>query len=114
MSMDYSILLPVYIKDKPEYLVLSIESMLNQTVKSNDFNIVKDGPVTEELDAVIDKYASNSNNHINVVALEQNSGLGAALDYGLSFCKNELVARMDADDISLPTRCERLFQVIPQ
>ena len=109
--MDYSILLPVYIKDKPEYLVLSIESMLNQTVKSNDFIIVKDGPVTEELDAVIDKYASNSNNHINVVALEQNSGLGAALDYGLSFCKNELVARMDADDISLPTRCERLLEL---
>lgn len=109
--MDYSILLPVYIKDKPEYLVLSIESMLNQTIKSNDFIIVKDGPVTEELDAVIDKYASNSNNHINVVALEQNSGLGAALDYGLRFCKNELVARMDADDISLPTRCERLLEL---
>ena len=109
--MDYSILLPVYYKDKPEYLVLSIESMLNQTIKSNDFVIVKDGPLTNELDEVINKYVSIKENHINVVSLEVNSGLGAALDYGLSFCKNELVARMDADDISLPSRCERLLEL---
>lgn len=111
MDMDYSILLPVYNQDKPEYLTISIESMLNQTVKSNDFVIVKDGPVTEELDAVINKYASNKENNINVVALEVNSGLGAALDFGLRQCKNELIARMDADDISLPTRCEKLLEL---
>lgn len=109
--MDYSILLSVYYKDKPEYLALSIESMLNQTVKSNDFVIVKDGPLNNELDEVINKYASNPDNHINVIGLETNSGLGAALDYGLGFTKNDLVARMDADDISLPTRCEKLLKL---
>ena len=108
---NYSILLPVYHKDKKEYLILSIESMLNQTVKSDDFVIVKDGPLTAELDEVLNEYASNKGNNINIVGLETNSGLGAALDYGLGFCKNELVARMDADDISLPTRCERLLEL---
>ena len=108
---NYSILLPVYHKDKKEYLILSIESMLNQTVKSDDFVIVKDGPLTEELDEVLNKYASNKDNNINIVGLETNSGLGAALDFGLKHCKNELVARMDADDISLPTRCERLLEL---
>lgn len=109
--MNYSILLPVYHKDKKEYLKISIESMLNQTVKSDDFVIVKDGPLTEELDSLINEYASNKDNHINVVALDTNSGLGAALDFGLRQCKNELIARMDADDISLPTRCERLLEL---
>ena len=108
---NYSILLPVYHKDKKEYLILSIESMLNQSVKSDDFVIVKDGPLNEELDELLNKYASNKDNHINIVSLERNSGLGAALDFGLKNCKNELVARMDADDISLPSRCERLLEL---
>lgn len=110
-SLKYSILLPVYHKDKKEYLILSIESMLNQSVKSDDFVIVKDGPLTEELDELLDKYAANKDNHINIISLESNGGLGAALDFGLQHCKNELVARMDADDISLPTRCERLLEL---
>ena len=110
-SLKYSILLPVYHKDKKEYLILSIESMLNQSVKSDDFVIVKDGPLTEELDELLDQYAANKDNHINIVSLETNGGLGAALDFGLQHCKNELVARMDADDISLPTRCERLLEL---
>ena len=110
-SLKYSILLPVYHKDKKEYLILSIESMLNQSVKSDDFVIVKDGPLTEELDELLDKYAANKDNHINIISLGSNGGLGAALDFGLQHCKNELVARMDADDISLPTRCERLLEL---
>lgn len=114
MDMNYSILLPVYNLDKPEYLSLSIESMLNQTVKSNDFVIVKDGPLTKELDEVIDKYAKDENNHINIYSLETNSGLGAALDFGLRKCQNELIARMDADDISLPTRCEKLLKLFEE
>lgn len=111
MQTSYSILLPVYHKDNKEYLTLSIESMLNQTVKSDDFVIVEDGPLTDELNELVNKYASNKDNHINVVALDRNEGLGSALDFGLRHCKNELVARMDADDISLPTRCEKLLEL---
>jgi len=114
MQTSYSILLPVYHKDNKEYLTLSIESMLNQTVKSDDFVIVKDGPLTEELNELLNKYASNKNNHIHIVGLETNSGLGTSLDYGLGFCKNELVARMDADDISLPSRCEKLLKLFDE
>lgn len=106
----YSILMSVYSKDKPEFLIQAIDSMLNQTVKSNDFVIVKDGELTKELDNVLNSY-SKKNKSIKIVELEQNSGLGKALDYGLSFCKNELVARMDADDISLPERCEKLLKL---
>lgn len=46
--MDYSILMSVYHKEKPEYLKEAIESMLSQTVKSNDFVIVCDGTFTKD------------------------------------------------------------------
>ena len=108
LSGNYSILMSVYKNDKAEFLSTAIESMLKQTIKSNDFVIVRDGPLNSDLENTLKNYAQK-NNQIHIVGLEDNSGLGKALDYGLSFCKNELVARMDADDISLPDRCEKLL-----
>lgn len=105
--MDYSVLMTVYKNDNPEYFKKSILSMLNQTVLTNDFVIVNDGPIGEQLQAVIDLYKDKYPGLINQVSLEKNVGLGLALNAGLRECKNDIVARMDADDISLPTRCEK-------
>ncbi|MFR1571741.1 MAG: glycosyltransferase [Faecalibacterium sp.] len=44
---------------------------------------------------------------LNVVRLAKNGGLGNALNEGIKHCKNELVARMDSDDIAYPDRCEK-------
>jgi len=57
------------------------------------------------LEEVLSSYAAKYP-FIHVCGYEKNRGLGAALNYGLRECKNELVARMDTDDISLPRRCE--------
>lgn len=99
----YSILMSVYYKDEPAYLQQSIESMLAQTVKSDDFILVCDGPLTPELDAVIAQYVTK----LHVLRLPTNGGLGHALNEGLKRCKHEIVARMDSDDISMPHRCEK-------
>ena len=107
---QYSILMSVYAKEKPEHLIQSIDSMLKQTVFPEQFVIVKDGPLTEELEGVLSRYQSEHNELFTLVALEQNSGLAIALDAGLEVCRNELVARMDSDDISLPTRCEKQLE----
>jgi len=104
--MEYSVLLTVYKSDNPEYFRLSLESMLNQTVPSNDVVVVKDGPVTDSIQSVIDEL-SEKNPSIHPLQLEKNMGLGLALNEGLKLCKNELIARMDSDDISLPERCEK-------
>lgn len=104
--MNYSILMSVYYKENPEYLKQAIESMLNQTIKSNDFVIVCDGMLTDELYKVLDFYESNPENCIHKLQLDRNYGLGIALNKGLEVCKNELIARMDSDDISIPYRCE--------
>lgn len=101
----YSVLMTMYKGDNPKYARLSIDSMLNQTVKTDDFVLVCDGPLTPELDALLDEY-QNNNTFFHVYRLPQNVGLGAALRYGVTVCKNELIARMDDDDIALPHRCE--------
>jgi glycosyltransferase involved in cell wall biosynthesis len=96
----------VYHKENPEFLRISIESMLNQTLKPDEIVIVKDGELTKELDEVIDFYASKYLDLFTIVSLSKNVGLGLALNEGLKVCRNELVARMDSDDISLSNRCE--------
>lgn len=100
--MNYSVLMSVYKNDNAKYFNEAIKSILDQTIKTNDFVLVCDGPLTEELNDVLGKYENES--FFNIIRLEENKGLGQALNYALPFCKNELVARMDSDDISLPNR----------
>lgn len=105
----YSFLMSVYYKEKPEYLKLSIESMINQTIKPDEIIIVKDGPLTDELDQVIYSFLDNYKDLFTIISLQKNGGLGNALNIGLKACKNELVMRMDSDDISYPDRSEKLL-----
>ena len=111
LEKSYSVLMSVYIKEDPDYLDNSIQSMMNQTIRPEDFVIVKDGPLTPELDAVINKYVELFPRVFQIVSLEQNRGLGPALAVGIQKAKYELVARMDSDDISAPTRCEKELKV---
>lgn len=99
----YSVLMSLYKKEHPEYLKLAIDSMLNQTIKPDEIVLVEDGPLTDELYSVVDEYKSN----LHLVINKTNLGLGLALNEGLKECRNELVARMDTDDISKPDRCEK-------
>lgn len=103
----YSVLMSLYIKEKPEYLKLAVQSMVDQTLKPDEIVIVKDGEITAELQAVLDEFESSYPVLFNIVGYEKNRGLGLALNFGLEHCRNELVARMDTDDISKPKRCEK-------
>ena len=102
---NYSVLTTIYKNDSPEFLRQSIDSMLKQTIITNDYVIVEDGPVTKEIESVLKEY-ENKYEFFHIFQLEKNEGLGSALRKGLSLCKNELVARLDADDISDCKRCE--------
>lgn len=106
MLENYSVLMSVYAKEQPEFFRLSIESMLTQTVKTNDFVLVCDGPLTPELDAIVAEMQQKHGDLFHVIRLETNQGLAHALNRGLRECRNELVARMDSDDIAVPNRCE--------
>lgn len=113
--MGFSVLMSVYKKEKPEYLREALESVINQTLPPDEIVLVEDGPLTPELDAVLDEIASkliqkqsykDTKLQLRVVKLEQNQQLGRALAEGLKHCTNELVARMDTDDIAVSDRFE--------
>ena len=114
---QYSVLQTVYKNDSPEAFTLSLNSMINQTVTPHEIVLVKDGPVPDALQDVIDSIDAKHPGIIVQVQLEKNLGLGLALNEGLKRCKNELIARMDSDDISLPERCEKqlaMFEKDPE
>lgn len=107
----YSVLMSVYHKENPEYLKQAIESIQKQTLSTNDFVLVCDGPLNEGLDGVIAEKQQEMGETLNVVRLGENCGLGNALNEGIKHCKNELVARMDSDDIAYTERCEKQLAV---
>ena len=109
--MDYSVLMSVYHREKPDFLKQSMESIYQQTIPTNDFVLVCDGPLNNKLDDVINEMQNLFGDRLKVVRLAKNGGLGNALNEGIKHCKNELVARMDSDDIAYLDRCERQMEV---
>ncbi len=87
MNSKYSVLMSVYFKEKPEYLSAAIQSMFDQTIPTDDFILVCDGSLTEDLDSVIEKFEKKYPTSFCVIRLKQNMGLGKALDIGLNACK---------------------------
>ena len=71
---NYSVLMSVYYKENPEWLRQSIESMLNQTIITNDFVIIKDGKLTKDLDDVISEYYEKYPDIFHIIELESNVG----------------------------------------
>ena len=108
---DLSVLMSLYIKEKPEYVEECFQSLLRQTVPANEWVVVEDGPLTDELYAVLEKYQKEHPGLIKRVPLEKNQGLGLALRAGVPECSNELIARMDTDDICREDRFEKQLAV---
>lgn len=108
---EYSVLMSVYIKEKPDYLKQAIESIQVQTFPTDDFVLVCDGPLNDKLDSVIEEKQQEMGDVLKVVRLAKNCGLGNALNEGIKHCKNKLVARMDSDDIAYSDRCEKQLTI---
>lgn len=106
-ELKFSVLIPIYYKENPEYFNTALESIVNQTLMPNEIVIVKDGVLTEALEDVIAKYLSKYPELFNIVALEDNVGQGKARNAGLQASKYNYVALMDSDDIADLTRFEK-------
>jgi len=104
--VNFSVLISVYDKENPEYFKAALESIWNkQTLRPSEIVLIEDGILTPELNQVVDQF--NTIAPLKICKLEKNVGLGHALAKGLNLCSNELVARMDSDDISCPDRFEK-------
>ena len=116
MTIQFSVLMSVYSKETAEHLKEAMDSVFNQTLPPTEVVLVEDGPLTDPLYATIDALCAQ-HPEIRIVRIDTNQGLGLALRKGLECCTYDLVARMDTDDISKPTRFEkqiRLFAEHPE
>lgn len=107
MTASFSVLLSIYYKEDPTHFDEALTSIWDhQTLKPNEIVLVKDGPLTTELDQVIDQWKNRLGNILKVIALPKNVGLGKALNEGIKACSNNWIFRMDTDDIAVPNRFE--------
>lgn len=103
------VLLPVYGKDKKDYLLASIRSILMQTYTDFVLYIGIDGPIDDDLSYVIRSF-EKEDSRVRVFWYKENRGLAIVLNdliEAATKCQAQFFARMDADDISLPTRLEK-------
>jgi glycosyltransferase involved in cell wall biosynthesis len=115
MTEGFTLLLPVYAGNVPQQLVEAFESSVHrQNLRPDAVVVVEDGPLTDELTATLDSLQATSPVPVRRERLEVNSGLAAALNAGIAVVTTPLVARMDADDVSDPTRFERQIPVITE
>ncbi len=98
-----SVLMSLYVKERPEYLRQSLTSIFRQTLLPDEIVVVLDGPITKALQAVLDDF-SRQTQRLHVLPQAINRGLGKSLAVGVEACQYELIARMDTDDIAEPTR----------
>ena len=112
--LEFSVLMSVYKNEKPDYLREALESVVQQTVMPNEIVIVKDGLLTEELNAVINEYSEKYPALLKIVAFEKNRGLGLALKDGVLACSYEYIARMDTDDICKLNRFEKQINFLKE
>lgn len=109
--LPFSVLLSLYKKENPKYLKEALDSIFCQTVRSDDVVLVEDGLLPDNLEVVVRDY-ERQYHELHVVRFEQNRGLGVALNEGMKYCKHDIIARGDTDDINHPDRFERELKIL--
>lgn len=103
----YSVLMSLYIKEDADNFRTAINSMIHQTIPPDEIVLVEDGLLTNDLYTAIDDIKSTYPGLITSVVHKNNRGLGIALQHGIEISRNEIIARMDTDDIAILDRCEK-------
>ena len=103
----FSVLMSLYEKEKAEFFSECMDSIIRQTVQPAEIIIVLDGPITDALEEVLQRYKATAPMLIREIRCPENRGLGIALSVGVPECSYELIARMDTDDICREDRFEK-------
>jgi len=112
-SSSYSVLMSVYAGDDAEHFATALDSILNQTVPSDDIVLTIDGPLSGDLQTTVERYIAE-NPQVRPIRFPTNIGLGAVRRIGLPECRHEIVLIMDSDDISAPDRAEKELDFLIQ
>lgn len=109
---NYTVIMSVYYKVNPNDLKESIESILNQTYKTNEFILIKDGILTEEQEKIIDQIVKNNKNIFKIYQFKENQGAGTAYNRGIDMCTNKWAAIMDSDDYAVESKFEKQMKYL--
>lgn len=104
--LPFSVCMSVYCNDKPQDFSIALNSIINQSCPPNEIVLVVDGPVTNEIDVVINQLMLQTIPS-KVIRLEKNQGHAIARQTGIENATYDIIALMDSDDISIPYRFER-------
>lgn len=104
---DISVLMTVY--DGEDFLDEAIESILNQTYTDFEFIIVVEKDCNENTLLKVQQYAQKDK-RICLLFNDIRVGLAESLNRGMRYAKGKYVARMDDDDVSMPTRLEKQWK----
>lgn len=104
--LPFSVCMSVYRNDRPQDFSIALNSIINQTHPPNEIVLVVDGPVTHEIDLVINQLLAEAIPS-KIICLEKNQGHAIARQTGVENATYELIALMDSDDISKPYRFEK-------
>ena len=110
-NIKFSVLMSVYKNDDIDCIKQAIDSILNQTLPANQIVIMVDGPITNAVYELLQEYENNIL-EIEIMYQSENRGLGITLNSGINICKYDYIARMDADDYSLPNRFEKQIKYL--
>jgi glycosyltransferase EpsE len=100
-----SVIMGIYNTNNEPMVKLAINSILNQTYTNFEFIICDDGSTDGTYELV--KNITSHDDRVIIIKNEINKGLASTLNNCLKVAKGEYIARMDADDISMPNRLER-------
>jgi glycosyltransferase involved in cell wall biosynthesis len=101
MDVLFSVLISVYSKTRLDHFNECLLSIENQSILPSEVVVVQDGALDYNLGGILAKF---SKLNFKVVVNELNLGLPKSLNKGLQECSNEIVFRMDADDICKENR----------
>ena len=111
---EYTVAMSVYAGEKPANLAASLQSMLVQTAPCAELILCCDGGLTPALDEVINRYVGLFGGRMRVLRSRRHVGVGACANAALKAARTEIIVKMDADDISLPERCEKQLRFLEE
>lgn len=116
MSKDikFSVLMPVYNKDNPEYFSVAIDSVVSNTLLPDEILIIEDGKLSDDLETIVINTEKEYPSLVKVIRLEKNIGIGRVRALGMQECNYDYVAFMDSDDISSKDRFEKQINFIKE
>lgn len=112
MSKLVSVIMSCY-NEKEKWVKSSIESIINQTYSNLEIIVVLDNPHNDSIAKVLEYY-EEADNRVKVIRNEENMGLAMSLNRGIMSSKGAYIARMDADDISVPKRIEKQIALLEE